>query len=72
MTISCLTCKERLAYRRGNCLRCYDRYRKSVQAGKTTWAELEEKGLALKAKNPGVNWMFGGSGPKQPKPRKAK
>jgi hypothetical protein len=43
-----------------------------VQAGKTTWAELEEKGLALQAKNPGVNWMFGRSGAKQPKPRKAK
>jgi hypothetical protein len=41
-----------------------------VQAGKTTWVELEDKGLALKAKNPGVNWMFGW--PKQPNPRKAK
>jgi hypothetical protein len=62
-SVACLTCKERIAYRRGNCNRCYVRYQQAIRDGKTTWAELEEKGLALRAKNPGVNWMFGRPGP---------
>jgi hypothetical protein len=57
--LTCLTCKERFAYRRGNCIRCHGRYANAVRSGKTTWVELEEKGLALPAKRRGHNWMPG-------------
>jgi hypothetical protein len=63
-SLSCLTCKERMAYRRGNCNRCYVRYQQAIRDGKTTWTELEEKGLALRAKKRGVNWMFNQPAPK--------
>jgi hypothetical protein len=29
----------------------------AIRQGKTTWAELEKKGLALPAKPRGQNWM---------------
>jgi hypothetical protein len=56
MTITCLVCKERAAYLRGNCPRCYTRHREAIRAGKTTWAELEQKGLALAVKPRGHAW----------------
>jgi hypothetical protein len=56
-SVSCLSCHERFAKNRGNCILCYARHGKSVRAGKTTWAELEHKGLALPAKRRGQNWM---------------
>jgi hypothetical protein len=57
-SLACLTCKERMAYRRGNCNRCYVRYKQAIRDGKTNWVELENKGLALRPKDRGVNWMF--------------
>jgi hypothetical protein len=56
-SLACLTCKERVVYRRGNCMRCHGRHALAVRSGKATWAELEEKGLALPAKGRGHNWM---------------
>jgi hypothetical protein len=54
--LSCLTCNQRIARKRGNCYRCYTRHEKDVLAGKTTWAELEQKGLALVLKPRGHAW----------------
>ena len=56
-SIACLKCRERVAYRRGNCMLCHGRNVKAVRQGKTTWAELVTRGLALPAKHRGQNWM---------------
>jgi hypothetical protein len=51
----CVQCPEgaKLPARyRGLCLGCYQRSRKHVQAGKTTWRALEQAGLALPPKPP--------------------
>ena len=62
-SVSCLTCKERVVKSRGNCIRCYGRHLQAIRDGKTTWAELEQKGLALPAKRRGQNWMPDPPGP---------
>ena len=51
--VACLTCRERIAYKRGCCLRCYTRHRNDVANGKTTWAKLERRGLVLPARRSG-------------------
>jgi len=56
-SIACLTCRKRVAYRRGNCMRCHGRNMQAIRQGKTTWAELVKKGQALPAKPRGQNWM---------------
>lgn len=45
--LGCLTCRERAACWRGNCPRCYRRYKEAVATGETTWLQLEDQGLAL-------------------------
>jgi hypothetical protein len=54
--ISCLTCRQRVAVCRGCCPTCYDRHRIAVAAGKTTWAELVRRGLAVPAHPVGHAW----------------
>jgi hypothetical protein len=54
--ISCLTCRQRVAIFRGCCPTCYDRHQKAVAAGKTTWAELVRRGLAVPAHPVGHAW----------------
>jgi hypothetical protein len=49
----CRACGERTGRRRGLCLPCYDRVRRTVRTGETTWAELEATGRALPAKSRG-------------------
>ena len=51
----CVQCPEDAklpAYSRGLCQRCYDRSRRQVRDGKTTWHALEQAGLALPPKAP--------------------
>ena len=48
---ACVTCHERIAYKRGCCLRCYQRHRNEVATGETTWAKLERRGLVLPARS---------------------
>jgi hypothetical protein len=55
-SISCLTCRQRVAICRGCCQTCYDRHRIAVAAGKTTWAELVRRGLAVPAHPLGHAW----------------
>jgi hypothetical protein len=55
-SIACLTCRERVAYRRGCCKRCYQRHGAQVRAGQTTWAALEAEGRALPAAPVGRAW----------------
>jgi hypothetical protein len=54
--LSCLTCRQRAANRRGCCPTCYRRHRAAVDAGKTTWAAIVAAGLALPAKGIGSAW----------------
>ena len=56
---ACLTCRSGFGLRRGNCKPCYDRHARAVRLGKTTWAELERRGLAVPAEAPGRKWMAG-------------
>jgi hypothetical protein len=58
--ISCLTCRQRVAIRRGCCHICYGRHQKAVAAGKTTWAELVRRGLAVPAQPVGSAWRTRG------------
>jgi hypothetical protein len=44
--IGCLTCRQRVAYRHGNCNRCLAGHVRRIGQGKTTWAKLEAEGLA--------------------------
>jgi hypothetical protein len=46
----CMGCHLHLADRRGLCDWCYRRTRREVYEGKTTWAELEQHGRVLPAK----------------------
>jgi hypothetical protein len=39
----------RFSQRRGCCLVCYEKLRRAVAAGKTTWQQAEAQGLALPA-----------------------
>jgi hypothetical protein len=55
-SIACLTCRERVAYRRGCCKRCYQRHGAQVRAGLTTWAALVAAGRALAARPAGEGW----------------
>ena len=55
-SISCLTCRQRVAVWRGCCHACYRRHRVAVAAGKTTWAELVRRGLAVPAHPAGQAW----------------
>jgi hypothetical protein len=46
----CLQCPPgsgTVGVRPGLCFRCYNRQRAEVSRGKTTWTDLESKGLAL-------------------------
>ena len=54
--VACLTCHERIAYKRGCCMRCYHRHRNDVATGETTWAKLERRRLALPAQAKGSGW----------------
>ena len=54
--LHCLTCRERIAVKRGCCIRCIMRHRGAVAKGKTTWAELEERSLILPAQATGAAW----------------
>ncbi len=62
--LSCLTCRERPAHLRGVCAPCYNRHKKAVREGKTTWAALVAAGRALDARPQGEGWrawkMWGG------------
>ncbi len=42
----CLTCDQRIAYRRGCCGSCYRKHRAEIARGDTSWPELEEAGLS--------------------------
>jgi hypothetical protein len=67
--LSCLTCRERVAYRRGVCPRCYSRHKLAVAGGKATWAALEAAGLVLSAHQHGKVWRYWNlSTPKDPAP----
>jgi hypothetical protein len=52
----CMTCQERVVYRRGCCVRCFGRHRTAIAKGKTTWAKLERRGLVLPAQPRGSAW----------------
>ena len=43
----------RIAYQRDICFNCYRRFHRQIVQGKTTWTELEAKGLVAKAKERG-------------------
>jgi hypothetical protein len=49
-TVSCMTCHKRLAHTRGCCGSCYQRHLNAVRRGVVTWLQLQERGLALPAK----------------------
>jgi hypothetical protein len=57
--LSCLSCRERLPRRRGLCERCLGRVRKAIASGETSWAALEQSGLALPPQKMGEAWMRG-------------
>jgi hypothetical protein len=57
--IGCLTCRERIAWRRGCCTACYDRHGRAVRQGKTIWADLETRGLAAPAQLLDRKWLKG-------------
>jgi hypothetical protein len=51
----CLQCPPgagTVGMRRGLCFRCYKRQKNEVSKGKTTWADLEGKGLAAPVRTP--------------------
>ena len=52
----CLACRERLAYLRGVCPRCYSRHKNAVKAGQMTWAALVAAGLVLEPQPVGRVW----------------
>ena len=56
MNLSCLTCKQHIARYRGNCPECYRQHAREVLVGKTTWEELEQKGLITTIKQRGFAW----------------
>jgi hypothetical protein len=54
--ISCLTCHHYAARTRGCCERCYYRHRQAVNAGQTTWPDLESRRLVAPARPRGHAW----------------
>jgi hypothetical protein len=60
--IHCLTCRARIARSRGCCGPCLARHRKAVAEEKTTWADLEARGLALPVRPMGAGWRWGFAG----------
>jgi hypothetical protein len=53
---NCVTCHRRPARARGNCQRCWCRHAAAVRRGQTTWAELEQQGLARPPQPRGTGW----------------
>ncbi len=55
----CTGCKEnKFIARRDLCTSCYQAARKLIRENKTTWKELEEKGLVSPKKSPGRQSIF--------------
>jgi hypothetical protein len=55
----CLQCPQggkRLVYARGLCQRCYNHARAHIREGKTSWKEMERRGLAQPTTPPGDAW----------------
>lgn len=48
-TPACLTCHQRQGHIRGLCDPCFVKHAKAIKSAKTTWAELEQRGLAQPA-----------------------
>jgi hypothetical protein len=59
MTNPCLSCSLLPATRRGCCSSCYERHRRAIHAGTTTWPALEALGLAAPGQPRGRAWMKG-------------
>jgi hypothetical protein len=55
----CLTCRQHVAYRHGNCNRCLAWHVQAIKQGNTTWAQLEAQGLAQPVGKTGAKWMIG-------------
>jgi len=55
----CLTCRQHVAYRHGNCNRCLARHVPAIRQGKVTWAQLEAQGFPRPVEKTGAKWMAG-------------